>query len=183
MVNFLPKPPECALTYIFTSLIRAVRGGLEGSNREGMGHELYIWLCVDVYVCLGYRGWGGGFDLTQKASRRPGGGWQWLWESSAGERWRGVRQSRDWLVWCVIWGGCGERFKFHSLFTLGRSQWRQLFEGANLEVTPRASLVVEGHMCSREAFPPRPHPPQHMPSESTVQPSHPTHTGLSAVYK
>lgn len=81
----------------------------------------------------------------------------------------------------------GERFEFHSLFTVGHSQWRERCEGANLEVTLCTSLVSEGLMCSRETSP----PPHTHPSQNTcllqptVQPPHhtdtQTHTGTQGL--
>lgn len=162
MCNYYQKTLERTLTYIFTIAIGSCtrRTWRQQQRRDGTWIIQYIWLCVDV--CLGYRGRGAGVELTQNSSRQSGGGWQWLWESSAGGRGRrtAVSQSRDWWVRCVIWGGWGERLKFHSLFTLGCSQWRQLFEGANLEVTPPPAPVLwlRGTCAAEKRFP---HLPTH----------------------
>lgn len=150
------------MTYILTTRIKSYtrRTWRQQRRRDGTWVER---LCVCELMCVWVTGRWREADLTQKASRRPGCGWQWLWESGAGEMWcvclgGGVSNRTGWSD--VLFGVGGESAScFSPFFTEGCSQWRQLFEGANLEVTPCISLVVEGHMCNREVFPPPPYPP------------------------
>lgn len=76
----------------------------------------------------------------------------------------------------VLFGEGGEgASSFTPSFMVGHSQWRQLFEGANLEVTRPSALWLREHMCT---YPPRPsskpHPePTHTHARVHIQPIHP----------
>lgn len=77
------------------------------------------------------------------------------------------------LVGLVLFGEGGEgASSFTPSFMVGHSQWRQLFEGTNLEVTRASALWLKEHMCT---YPPTPHlpTPPRTHTRTRTNPAHP----------
>lgn len=145
---------------------------------------LCLCMCVWLWVCLGYKGvgvhgWvggggGGGADLTQKASRRPGRGWQWLWESRAGERRGGGGEGgrAGTGLSGVLFGEGGENASsFTPLLRQATANGDGSLKGLTLRWPPHQSCGSGAHVQQRSISPTTPstQPHQHIPFESDQQ--------------